>query len=104
MKTAWVYVLLSLLSIVACNVASETSRGMALLVPEAPASQVTLPPRNEPHGHLRVRHASNAAAVPAATRSAATLSAHLDAYVYFHKNWKQSTAVPPKAGSTMCAE
>jgi len=105
-KTAWIAVLLCLLSIVAYSGFSGSltgSRQPRFEMPAAPSVAATLPSLNTSAGLVALDAASGRPA-PGSTRNDDQLAENLSAYVFLHKTWNESVSAPTAGGVSVCSE
>jgi hypothetical protein len=115
-KTVWVCVLLSLLSIVAYGGISDALSGAGQSLSETPASQssAATPPSldtpvaaialDAPSGSLRNRDTSTPVRAPAPTNNGGNLAANLSEYVYLHETRNESISAPAAARFLVCSD
>jgi hypothetical protein len=95
-KTLWVCVLFSLLSIVAYSGFSGVLNGAGQPLPEGPASPsiaATPPSLNTPVGPIAL-DASSGRPAPGSTGNDSDLAAGLSEYLFLHKTWNESLSAP----------
>jgi hypothetical protein len=106
MKTVWVCVLLSLLSIVAYSGFSDALSGSGqplIEMPASPSIAATPPSLNTPVGAIAL-DASSGRLAPDSTGNDNNQTTDLSAYVFLHKTRNDRIPAPTTAGLRVCSE
>lgn len=106
MKTLWIYVLLSFLSIVAYSQIAVALSGAAeprFETKKSPSIAAPPPLLNTPIGAI-ARNTSSGRLAPGSTRTDNHLTADLSTYMFLHKTWNEAIPVSPTEELGQCSE